>query len=281
MRNIIPAIVLTILASSLAFSQIDIKDTTGFNVYVSDTLYSTHKNISNALESQLKALKKNPSAKVEVLPYGKVEATLSSTFFEGTEIINVGADIKEIDTTIFAMQMNKVYEKNTNARHFFIAYKKDSTRNAVSAFQIVAKDSLVKPLECVECGTKPIKIRFKAKEIDGFIFDAKEVSHQYIVKDSVIETTTTLELTNLRIEETTRGVKIRVVGNEPNTMYFKFRESGTTEWLETIRETSYNYDSHGIFEPRLFKGKTYDLQAIGTDINGVEVIFSIFDFIYI
>jgi hypothetical protein len=88
-------------------------------------------------------------------------------------------------------------------------------------------------------------------------------------------------LTNLRIEETTNGVKIRVVGNEPHTMYFKFRESGTTEWLDTIRETSYNYDSHGIFEPRLFKGKTYDLQAIGTDINGVEVIFSIFDFKYI
>jgi hypothetical protein len=31
MRNIILAIVLTILATSLAFSQIDIKDTTGFN----------------------------------------------------------------------------------------------------------------------------------------------------------------------------------------------------------------------------------------------------------
>ena len=202
------------------------------------------------------------------------EHTVKATGFD-----NVVVQAKQIDTTFFATQANKIFDKITNARYFSIVYRPDSTKRHVNILSIVAKDSLPKPLDCQECGTKPIKIRFKAKEIDGNIFDAKEIEHEYIVKDSVIETT--LVLSDLRIEETVKGVKIRVVGNEVNQMYFKFRESGTTEWFETIRETSYKYDSHGIFETRLVKGKTYDLQAIGTDINGVEVIEQMFNFEYL
>jgi len=76
-------VIVALFITAMCYSQIDIKDTRGLNVYVNDTLYSTHKNISNALENQLKVLKKNPAAKVEILPYGRVEAVLSKNFFEG------------------------------------------------------------------------------------------------------------------------------------------------------------------------------------------------------
>lgn len=231
MRNIILAVVLTILATSLAFSQIDIKDTTGFNVYVSDTLYSTHKNISNALESQFKALKNNPNANPIIYPYGKVEATLSSTFFEGGDI---GVEAKQIDTTFYTTQANKIFDSVTNARYFSIVYRPDSTKRHVNVLSIVAKDSLPKPLACTECGTKQIKIRFKAKEIDGNIFDAVELEHEYI--EAVVDTFRIVEA----VIRSSDSLKMRVQTYTNADWIFAYEESDDgVIWSErTIFETS-------------------------------------------
>ena len=114
-------------------SQIDIKDTSGWNVYVADTLYSTHKNLSNALENQFIALKENQSVKVEILPYGKVTATLSKSFFEGSkevvhDTIFIGQELtkKTVDTTLFGWSANLLNDtKNEISYAVFIP---DSTK---------------------------------------------------------------------------------------------------------------------------------------------------------
>lgn len=101
-------------------------------------------------------------------------------------IPDIGINVNDIDTTFYAIQTNKIFDNITNARYFSIVYKPDSTNRHINVISVVAKDSLPKPLDCQECGTKPIKIRFKAKEIDGFIFDANEIEHEYI--EAVIDT---------------------------------------------------------------------------------------------
>lgn len=86
---------------------------------------------------------------------------------------------------------------------------------------------------------------------------------------------TTLRLSDLRVDKLTSGMnRIRVTGNEPCRMYFKFKEVGTNQWLQSAIEWSYNYNSHGINEPRLENGKIYDISAFGVDIKGMLVVIS-------
>ena len=121
------------LFTIVSFSQIDIKDTSGYNVYVADTLYSTHKNLSNALEKQFIVLKENPTAKVEILPYGKVTAVLSKDFFEGSkEVVHdtvfIGQELtkKTVDTTLFGWSANLLNDAKSNISYSL--FLPDSTK---------------------------------------------------------------------------------------------------------------------------------------------------------
>ena len=62
-------------------NEIDIKDTMKYMVYVHDTLYSSHDNVSNALQNYLNLLRTNHKDSVEILPYGKIFADVGSDFF--------------------------------------------------------------------------------------------------------------------------------------------------------------------------------------------------------
>ena len=121
------------LFTIVSFSQIDIKDTSGYNVYVADTLYSTHKNLSNALEKQFIVLKENPTVKVEILPYGKVTATLSKSFFEGSQTVIhdtvfIGQELtkKVVDTTLFGWTANLINNKKDSVS--YAIFLPDSTK---------------------------------------------------------------------------------------------------------------------------------------------------------
>jgi hypothetical protein len=86
----------------------------------------------------------------------------------------------------------------------------------------------------------------------------------------------TLVLTDLRIDYINNGTmpRIRVTGNEPCHMTFRWKEVGTTEWFETPSEWSYKYSSHGVNEPRIISGKTYNVLALGVDQKQMVVILN-------
>lgn len=122
MKNVLKIIISLFVI--VGYGQIDIKDTSGFNVYVADTLYSTHKNLSNALESQLNVLRKDQSVKVEILPYGKVTAILSKDFFTGSETVIhdtvfIGQELTQTikDTTIFGWTANLINDNKNQVSY--------------------------------------------------------------------------------------------------------------------------------------------------------------------
>lgn len=83
-----------------------------------------------------------------------------------------------------------------------------------------------------------------------------------------------LKLTNLRIDILSDGVtrRVRVTGNEPCQMRLYYKTLDQNGWTAIPPELSYNYSSHGMNAPGIVAGTTYNLMAVGRDINGLDIV---------
>lgn len=155
-------IFITFLISYSVFCQIDIKDTMKFQVFASDTLYSTHNNKSNALETFL-ILKKNGVQDVKILPFGKVEASITNDFFENkidTFYIEKPLVKTTKDTLIMGVIANVVNESGIKSYGYY--YVSDTVNKIGTYVKVNPIDSLFSGA-CNECKLKtynmPLNLR--------------------------------------------------------------------------------------------------------------------------
>ena len=101
----------------------------------------------------------------------------------------------------------------------------------------------------------------------------KEIIELGIKSNSLLKGT--LRLTDLRIDRTNDGSmsRVRVTGNEPCMMKLYAKKSDSVgNFILVDNETSYDYSSHGMNTSWIVSGDSYNLMAVGRDINGLDVI---------
>ena len=93
----------------------------------------------------------------------KIVQKLDTVFVNRIDTIKINTPLEKSfkDSTFYATQINRIYEKNNKVNRLILAYKKDSTINDITVIDIKLLDTIKSSLNCETCGVRPIKIRFR------------------------------------------------------------------------------------------------------------------------